>query len=196
VLACLIAAPATAQAPPSRSDSLLLEIANALLRGRADANAAWFEEWFGGEFLLIRPEGGVLAVLDDSRPDSVKSLLRRYLSVRSDRTLLLPPEARSYESSEDRNEASAQLVAYRSALTAVEGSGDRLPELVRSDLANTPPFDDPRATHALGYFRQWHVYATGAAIGILLERLGVDWRAEMQRGATFVDLLTRAVADP
>jgi hypothetical protein len=314
VLVCLHAAPTSAQAPLSRSDSLLLEIASALVRGRADANALWFEQWFGGEFMLIRPEGGVLAVLARPWPvslaspisvhplgdaghvgyllapgpglpdrftlqpfegsrlvafplldsiysirepvlatvsavfheafhlrqlnarwffsipreasnapprslidsqefqelaarerallaqalevveaDSLRALLRTYLDVRATRSGLFPADVNAYEAHEERKEASAELIGYRAGLESVDGNLERLVPLVRSDLENTPPFDDPRATHPMGYFRQWHIYATGAAIGILLERLGVDWREEMQRGATFVDLLSAAV---
>jgi hypothetical protein len=311
--ASLFAPAAAAQPAPSRSDSLLLVIANNLLRGRTEANEGWPAEWFRGEFMLLRPEGGALAVFNGSPPvalglplathqlndssfahvygpgtpgiptrfeipsydgrhvvawppvdsiynmsdpvlanvfavyheafhayqfdtgwirsvpldgvnpiprelvvapefqdmaarerelltralyltnaDSTRALLRTYLDLRATRTALLPLELRQTEAYEERKEASAQLVAYRAALLAVEGSANDMVPLIASHLRNTPPFDAPYG--ALGSFRLWHIYATGSAIGVLLDRLRVPWKRELEQGATFVELLARAVA--
>jgi hypothetical protein len=315
VLLNALAASAGAQTvvpPLSQTDSLLLTIAADVVRGRTDANQEWFKPWFGGEFLLLPPAGGALAVfagplpnglgpalsehalggthrgyfvppgsqvptrfdlrrydgrqlvawpLEDSiysiadsvlanvfavyheafhvyqldngwfrnvpptavgrvplelvvapefqelaareremlgralyltNPDSTKALLRDYLEIRAQRTALLPPQFRDIEAYDERHEASAQLVAFRAALLAVEGTTNDMVPLIGSDLRNTPPFDAPYGP--FGPFRQWHIYATGSAIGVLLERMGVSWKRELEQGATFLDLLTRAVA--
>jgi hypothetical protein len=307
--ASLSASPAAAQTALSRTDSLLLTIAGAVHRGAADANESWLTQWFRGEFMLLRPEGGALAVFAGSPPpslglpasthelgdskfahffapgtpgiptrfdmpmidrrrivafpltdsiysisdpvlatvvavyheafhlhqldtrwprvatltevppalmltaefqelagrerallaralyqsnrDSVRATLRTYLDTRAARMALLPPEHRSAEADDERVEASAQLVGYRAGLLAVEGTASDMVALISSDLRNTPPFDDP--TRTSGSLRHWHIYATGSAIGMLLDRLGVTWKRELERGDSFVDVLTRAV---
>ena len=305
-------APAAAQVPLSRTDSLLLTIASDLLRGQRDADGSWLSPWFTGEFMLLRPEGGALAVfrgspppslgvprsthalsetryahffaagtpgvptrfempfferqlvafpLTDSiysiadpvlatvislyheafhlyqigsrwfrsvpengtsqipreltttrefqdlaakerdllsralyqtRPDSIRALLRSYLAARDERVALLPEGLRVSEAYDERMEASAHLVSYRAGLLAVEGSATDLVPLIASDLRNTPAFDDP--AQSMSPLRHWHIYATGSAIALLLDRLRVPWQRELEQGATFVDLLRRAVA--
>jgi hypothetical protein len=300
-----------AQSVTSRTDSLLLTIAVQVVRGTADANAIWLNEWFSGDFMLIRPEGGVVAVyggswparfgeplsvhsmsetrrarvlaagsglpdrfslvpingkrlvafplldsvyslrdpvlatvaavyheafhvyqldnrwfysipqeadntpprtlinsrefqdlaaqerallvraLSVNEPDSLRALLRTYLEIRSTRTQMFPANVSAYEAHEERKEASAQMVGYRAGLLAVEGGTDRLTTIVRADLESTPPFELDYGSG--GAFRHWHIYATGSAIAILLERLGVPWMEELEAGATFVDVLSRVV---
>jgi hypothetical protein len=82
-------------------------------------------------------------------------------------------------------------VGYEAALLALEGSTKRVVEIVRADLLATPAFD---ASPNMSSYRHWHIYATGSAIGLILDRLDVDWRPDIQRGSTFWDLLERAVA--
>jgi hypothetical protein len=305
--------PAAAQVPRSRTDSLLLTIAGDLLRGQRDADGSWLSPWFTGEFMLLRPEGGALAVfrgspppslgvpqsthalsdtryahffasgtpgvptqfnmpsfdgrqivafplldsvysiadpvmatvislyhesfhlyqirsgwfrtvpengtaqipreltttrefqdlaaqerdllaraLYQTRPDSIRALLRSYLAARDARVALLPEGLRASEAYDERMEASAHLVSYRAGLLAVEGAANDLVPLLASDLRNTPAFDDPAQSRSP--LRHWHIYATGSAIALLLDRLRVPWQRELERGATFVDLLRGAVA--
>ncbi|MBX9854528.1 MAG: hypothetical protein K2Y26_03330, partial [Gemmatimonadaceae bacterium] len=62
--------------------------------------------------------------------------------------------------------------------------------LVVQDLQQTPSFaagqPDDYFSNA---YRQQHIYATGAAIAVILERLKAPWRDAIQSGATFEELL-------
>lgn len=311
LVTCGLASPAAGQAQELGTDEGLLAAASDIVRGRADANAAWIRKWFTGEFMLVKPDGEALAVLLSSPPpslavsdsarvlpeseyvayllpagqpglpspsvisefgerrvvavpvvdslfglrdlrlatttlvyheafhlyqisarwalpsganqlasgdlvgrdefqslaarerailaralgitrvDSLIAVLRTYVDVRSSRLALLPSYLRTAEAHMERMEASAHLISYRAALLAVEGSDERLFDLIRSDLFGTPGFDDPQ--REMDSYRHWHIYATGAAIGILLERLGVPWKEPLERGATFWDLLNGAL---
>lgn len=124
--------------------------------------------------------------------DSLQPLLARYLRLRKSRMALVPGEQRATEGHNERKEGSAQLVGYEAALLALENSTHRVSEIVRADLLATPPFDaNPRMTS----YRHWHIYATGSAIGLILDRMNVDWRYAVQEGSTFIELLERAVAE-
>jgi hypothetical protein len=68
VAAALGPAPVAAQTVLSGADSVLLEIATDLVRGREEANREWHQPWFTGEFLILKPEGGALAVFERALP--------------------------------------------------------------------------------------------------------------------------------
>ena len=131
--------------------------------------------------------------LDTADTDSLRTLLRSYLEVRKRRMSLLPPEARGTESTHESVEGTANFVAYQAALLAVQGSDTELVTLLRYDLAHTPPFDDPG--YELGAYRQWHVYATGAALAFIVDRLtpGRTWQTALENGATYQQLIEAVI---
>lgn len=62
--------------------------------------------------------------------------------------------------------------------------------LVVQDLQQTPSFAAGQADdYFSNTYRQQHIYATGAAIAVILERLKAPWRNAVQSGATFEELL-------
>lgn len=130
-----------------------------------------------------------LAVTD---PDSLRSLLRTYLGVRWKRMQLLSPQHRTAEPHNERKEGSANLVGYEAAYLATRGTTAGITDLVTTDLLATPPFESE--DYMSSGYRQWHIYATGAAIGLLLDRMNIDWRKAIQDGATFEELLRQAVS--
>jgi len=123
--------------------------------------------------------------------DSVRTLLRRYVSLRGERMAILPVSLRGAEPHQERKEGSAQFVGITSAFAALGRSKEDLVAAVRRDLLETPPLNT--AWGPDGPYRNWHIYATGAAIGLLLDRVGVPWREELQGGQTFIGILSRAV---
>ena len=122
--------------------------------------------------------------------DGLVDHLRDYLAVRDTRLRAVPEYVRVVERRLERSEGSAHLVGLQAGLFAVPaGRGDLenalLPFLTRS-LESHPGGPAERLI-------RWRVYGTGAAIGLLLDRLRIDWRARLQDGATFEALLREAV---
>ena len=131
--------------------------------------------------------------LEAFHPDSLKAILRSYLEVRVRRMNLLPVEARLTESTHETMEGTANFVAYRAALHALRGNEADLVARLKYDLEHTPPFHGPQGQS--GSYRRWHVYATGAALAFLLERLrpGAWWQGELEDGMTYQQLIGAAV---
>lgn len=127
--------------------------------------------------------------------DSLRPLLRTYLATRVERMALLPEELRWSEPHEERKEGSGHYFGYVASFEAMGRSRRDIIAALQSDLLDTPPFDRlPHGTRR-GSYRHWHIYATGGAIGLLLDRLRVTWRERLQHGVTFVSLLTQVVGD-
>ncbi len=136
-------------------------------------------------------ERTLLAAALQAQPlDSVRALARNYLAARRMRMARLQRMYVIAENHHERKEGSAQLVGYEAALHAVgRPSEDRVP-LIVWDLRHAPPFDaDPNKSS----YRHWHIYASGSAIGVLLDRLSPGWRSAMQAGETFPALLEQAL---
>ncbi len=147
--------------------------------------SAEFQRLAAVERALLRD---ALAITDSA---SLLPLLRTYLTARGERMQLLPSQLRSAEPHSERKEGSANLVGYQAAYLATRGSAEQVAELVRADLLATPVFDGE--DYMSNGYRQWHIYATGAAIGLLLDRMHIPWREKMQSGSTFEGLLRDAV---
>jgi hypothetical protein len=126
--------------------------------------------------------------LDQASVDSLRATLIAYIDVRVARTSLLPSEVRQWEAVVEQYEATPQFISY----SAVLGPSSRFIDTVQADLAATPRFDDQ--SRSLGAYRQWHVYGTGVAIGILLERMGIEWKRRVELGETLMGLLEESVA--
>ena len=142
---------------------------------------------------LARVERHLFAeAVRSTEADTVRARLVRALAVRDARMQLLPPSLRQAEAHHERKEGSAQWVGYTAAMRRLRRSRADVSALVARDLEHTPSFADGQPDDYFGNsYRQWHIYATGAALALLLERLGVAWQAEIQSGATFDALVRR-----
>lgn len=121
--------------------------------------------------------------------DSIRGSLATYVRIRQQRRALVPEPYRGTEPHEERKEGSAHLAAYQALNAALESFGRSPRELVHRDLLTTPSFS---ADEGRSSYRRWHIYATGAAIGLLLDRLAMKWRARLEGGATFFQLAQEA----
>lgn len=122
---------------------------------------------------------------------NLRELIREYLAVRASRTGEMPEKARDIERSVERSEGSAQLVGIQAAAAALADEPDAVSVEIEKWL--TIPVSDLGGGLAEQMFR-WRLYGTGAAIGLLLDRLGFeDWRERLERGASFEALLAEAV---
>ncbi len=119
--------------------------------------------------------------------DSLEHLVRGYLAVRARRYAAAAASVREEELHMERIEGSAQLVGVTAAALSTGSAPDSVTAMVRELLTTELDAPDPR------WLLRFRVYGTGAAIGILLDRLGVEWKARMQAGATFHELLSGAV---
>jgi hypothetical protein len=136
------------------------------------------------------------ALQSDTFDDTValKRELQRYLAIREQRMSLIPAGMDYNELFVERLEGSAHLVGYQAMIAARGGSAEQLRHLLVRELQATPPFErSPQLDWHRQWHRHWHVYATGAALGVLFDRLGMEWRLKMEEGATFLDLVREAV---
>ncbi|HEX2168573.1 MAG TPA: hypothetical protein VHG09_15160 [Longimicrobiales bacterium] len=117
------------------------------------------------------------------------SLTAAFLAVRMQRLAEASDTVRTVDRMLERLEGTANLVGYQAAATAL----GRDPERVRTTIIAMLEAD--LADHAVDlanrYYR-WRAYGTGAAIGLLLDRLGSDWRAQTAAGTPLDSLLLRA----
>ncbi len=136
-------------------------------------------------------ERTLLAAALEAQPlDSVRALAREYLCARKARMARLQRMYVVAEDHHERKEGSAQLVGYEAALRAVGRPTEDRVALIVWDLRHVPPFD---AGPNRNSYRHWHIYATGSAIGVLLDRLRPGWREAMQAGETFPVLLEQSL---
>lgn len=120
--------------------------------------------------------------------------LRQYLAVRWIRMGSVPAEVVDVERELERKEGSAHLVGLQAGLLATGGDLADLAGALRPYLLF--PLENMSGGLSERLIR-WRVYGTGAAIGHLLDRLGMEWRHRLEQGATFDELLQEAVAfDP
>lgn len=120
--------------------------------------------------------------------------IERYIRLREERSELLPLDVRQAEAHHERKEGTANLVGLAAAFAVVGPGEGAVRRAVVDDLENTPPFAGRRyMSHP---YRRWHVYATGAALGILLDDLGVAWRGRVADGATPYALLAELIPEP
>jgi hypothetical protein len=132
------------------------------------------------------------AALDDEHGD-VLAALREYLDMRAVRDSLTPATLRRYEDRLERIEGSAQLVGLQASLLA-----QRQPA---ADAARTVAgaLRQPIQLGAFATGETWHirlrVYGTGAALGLLFDRIGLSWRERLAAGEDFRQIAT-SVAGP
>lgn len=132
--------------------------------------------------------------LSSPEGDSMRLLIREYLTARAARMRLLPPELRGVEPHEERKEGTAQYAAYRTVFARGAPASQELVSLLQEDLREPLDFAQA-AAGSVRTWRSWHIYATGAAIGVLLDRLGCDWRLAVAEGSSFFAVLLAATGD-
>jgi hypothetical protein len=118
---------------------------------------------------------------------ALRPLLRGYLAVRGRRAGRLRPDVARYEAELERIEGSAEWVGRMGALAAEDRDPAELADGLREDLAR--PVRVPRFATGAHWVIRLRVYATGAALAALLERLDPDWRADLASGETLVALI-------
>lgn len=137
-------------------------------------------------------ERRVLAdAIGESDTIQVLRLARRYVALRSRRLERVPEELRFGEAHVEWKEGTAHLASYSLVMKLTASPDSRVADLIHSDLLSTPAFD-----HNPHQFRHWHIYATGAGIGLVLDKLGVSWRREVQEGESLFDRLRVVTATP
>lgn len=122
-------------------------------------------------------------------PHRLAPLLRRYLAVRRLRSRGVPEAVNREERRIERKEGSAQYVGERLAALATADAGrlgQRLQRLLGVPLDSLSGGLPERLIHL-------RVYGTGATLGVLLDRLGADWKIRLEQGAGFDELLAEAI---
>ncbi|MEJ7759509.1 MAG: hypothetical protein WKF55_07925 [Gemmatimonadaceae bacterium] len=138
----------------------------------------------------IEMERRILASALEAPPGvATDSLIAAFLTVRSERMAALPDSVRSVDRRFERIEGTAHLVGYRASATALHAdSAETREDIIRTLRWNLSVFGGGPENF---YFR-WRSYGTGAAMGLLLDRLGVSWQHDLAAGASFDSLLGRA----
>lgn len=135
-------------------------------------------------------ERRVLLEALDAPDSALPRLAREYLSLRHARRSGLADRPRLVELEIERHEGSAELVGYQGAAAALALEPERTTRAIAAVLARSPAVVGGGVMERL---IRWRVYGTGAAQGLLLDRLGASWRERLQEGAYFPDLLAVAV---
>lgn len=125
--------------------------------------------------------------LDDEEGDVVPAM-REYLEMRAARDSLVPATLRRYEDRLERIEGSAQLVGLQASLLA---RGQPAADAAR---AVAGALREPIRLGAFASGETWHirarVYGTGAALGLLFDRMGLPWRQRLAAGEDFRQIAT------
>jgi hypothetical protein len=155
------------------------------------------ETLHGATFQRLAREERLLlaAALGAPTTDSVRAILRQYVASRAHRMRLLPEPFRGVEAHEERKEGTAQYASYVATFLATDGDLDRLTPTIQSDLRAPLDFA-ANGGGERGPWRSWHIYATGAALGVLLDRLGCEWQPAVAQGYTLFGAISRASGSP
>lgn len=146
------------------------------------------------EFLaLAQVERRILArALDASSPDAITDVARKFLIVRKHRFDGIPEWVANVERNMERIEGSAELVGYAAAVRALGCPDEDVADIVRRELSNR---QEPGRLGGQWLLRD-RVYSTGAALGLVLDRLGQEWRRALEDGQGFERLLQRVLPEP
>lgn len=140
---------------------------------------------------LAWQERQVLAeAIQTSDRTQILSLVRQYIALRTRRLGLVAEDQRANEAHEERKEGTAHLVSYCVVANLLDKPVWWVSEHVRSDLLSTPAFEQNPSS-----FRHWHIYATGAGMGLVMDELGVSWRQEVQDGQSLFERLEEIARD-
>lgn len=116
--------------------------------------------------------------------DSVRVVLREYLSTRA-RRAGLAPDAQRVEQWEEQMEGTAQYVGEMCSAYAMGAGSERVRARIGAQLA------EPQPALLAGRPSKWRAYAVGAALALLLDDLGApDWRRVVAAG-TALDVYLR-----
>lgn len=139
---------------------------------------------------LAAQERNILAeAIQTSDRVQILGLVRQYIALRTRRLDLIAEDLRANEAHEERKEGTAHLVSYHVVANLLGKPASWVSEHVRRDLLSTPAFEQNP-----GALRHWHIYATGAGIGLILDKLGVAWHQEVQEGQTLFDCLEESAS--
>lgn len=134
----------------------------------------------------------LIAALQTPSKKRLRPLLQQYLAVRFLRTEFLP-DVHILERHFERYEGSATLVGLQSAVVATSSPEEQVSDWIMGELQRkmdsfpASPTPDSRLL-------RWRVYSTGAAIGLLLDMLKINWRKSLETGTDSLDaLLVKAV---
>ena len=156
------------------------EAFSSILHEVVPADALEPEQVAGGDL-----ERRILAAAVRARGSAADSLVAAFLAARARRYASLSDSARAIERSLERKEGTAQLVGYQAAGAALDLDGteivDAIARSLEVDLSTV-------GGNALTQYR-WRAYGTGSAMGLLLDRLGAEWREPVAAGAALDSML-------
>lgn len=117
----------------------------------------------------------------------VSRALEVYYSLLADRQASQPAEVSTFEVAQERWEGVATWVGYEAVRVTSELGNDATVRHVAHDLGV-----DAAMPSQWDAFWRWHLYATGAAKALLLDRIGLDgWQRALERGLSLDSLLQR-----
>lgn len=147
--------------------------------------------------LEIRSLMDAVRFLETGREDSLRTMVSEFVAIRTFRWLQADPYLRRYEQGQEINEGTAKYVEMKAVslvsrlrpspsdvsaiLTAASDLGsasmadavlDKLSQIVQS--GSVSPEDMPRN----------RIYPVGAAQGLILDHLGIDWKTPAQQAGT------------
>lgn len=157
-----------------------------------DSDALPSEILHSAEFQgLAQRERELLAFALMAPVESLAPLLDEYIGLRATRMRLLPEELRGVEPHEERKEGTAHYVGYVATFMPADGNWQRVVSTLQADLRAPIDFAADGGGHR-GPWRSWHIYATGGALGVLLDGMGCDWKPVVAAGYTPFGVLVRA----
>lgn len=140
---------------------------------------------------LARSERELLASALVAPVESLAPMLDEYIRLRATRMRLLPEVLRGVEPHEERKEGTAHYVGYVSTFMQADGDRQRVVSTLQADLRAPIDFA-ANGGGRRGPWRSWHIYATGGALGVLLDRMSCDWKPVVVAGYTPFGVLARA----
>jgi hypothetical protein len=124
---------------------------------------------------------------------ATRALATRYLRARRARLSLVSQRVEQVERLMERKEGTAEIVGLY-ALAAAEKRP--LVSTVRDStiaLLKRPLEQFPEGMDRTWRLMRWRLYGTGAALGLVLTRLHVPWKGQVQQGAGLDEILERAL---
>jgi hypothetical protein len=130
-----------------------------------------------------------------NEPDLLQAHLRAYLAVRDRRLELTSEMFRRTEAELETIEGSAQYVGMVARRLATAAESPSLVEEAIASLQTPMQVDRWRrsAEQQLRWMHRHRLYRTGVALALVLERIGADWRTELEAGNSLVALLRSRV---
>ncbi len=141
----------------------------------------------------MREQCLLAAALATTDSDDLRALLRRYADLRAKRLATVPAHIAAVERQIERYEGSATLIGYRAAATIFGDRAIVVRDSIQAFLASDS-FELPSWLSPDWKLIRWRAYGTGAAQGLLLDQMGVDWKPRLTQGAFFDDILAGALA--